>query len=99
MWILIKKWLQVRLHECYCYGRYSHLVGGNIKYITGITASLTLQLHPFSPKKKSEAYVGNRMELKSSDGPLVSLLIPSHRQSDENAVTSFVKGEVSFMVT
>lgn len=41
------------------------------------------------------------MELKSSDGPLVSLLILSHWQnnSDEDAVTSFMKGKVSVSVT
>lgn len=76
-----------------------HEILGSVKYIAGITASLTLQLHPVSQEKRSEAYIGNRMGLKSSDGPLMSLLIPSQRQSVEDAVTSFVKGKVSFMVT
>ncbi|ROV94342.1 hypothetical protein VMCG_08650 [Cytospora schulzeri] len=70
-----------------------------VKSVEGLTASFTLQPYPVSLIEQSEAAGGNSLGLKSSDGPLVSLLLLSYwkNKSDDDAVVSFMKDSVEKM--
>lgn len=66
---------------------------GPVKPVEGLTASFTLQPYPVSLMEQSEATGGNSLGLKSSDGPLVSILLLTYWQnrSDDDAVIAFMK--------
>lgn len=72
---------------------------GPVKSIAGLTASFTLQPYPVSLMEQSEATGGNSLGLKSSDGPLVSLLLLSYWQNrdDDDTVISFMKESLEKM--
>ncbi|XXG99430.1 hypothetical protein Hte_005769 [Hypoxylon texense] len=66
---------------------------GPVQSVEGLTASFTLQPYPVSLIEQSETTGGNSLGLKSSDGPLVSLLLLSYwkNKSDDDAVITFMK--------
>ncbi len=72
---------------------------GPVKSIEGLTASFTLQPYPVSLVEQSEATGGNSLGLKSSNGPLVSLLLLSYwkNRSDDDAVITFMKAALEKM--
>lgn len=72
---------------------------GPVESIEGLTASFTLQPYPVSLIEQSEATGGNSLGLKSSDGPLVSLLLLSYwkNRSDDDAVITFMKAALEKM--
>ncbi|KAH8766058.1 hypothetical protein F5883DRAFT_460895 [Diaporthe sp. PMI_573] len=72
---------------------------GPVKSVAGLTASFTLQPYPVSLMEQSEATGGNSLGLKSSDGPLVSLLLLSYWQNrdDDDTVISFMKESLEKM--
>lgn len=66
---------------------------GPVKSVEGLTSSFTLQPYPVSLLEQSGTAGGNSLGLKSTDGPLVSVLLLAYwkNRSDDDTVVDFMK--------